>query len=34
MKIDILYKVEVEGKFSINLTTLIAVAQLVISLMS
>jgi len=34
MKIDFHFKVKVEGKFSINLTSLIAVTQLVISLMS
>lgn len=32
MKIDIHYKVKVEGRFSINLISLISVAQLVISL--
>ncbi|SJN20509.1 hypothetical protein CZ797_02190 [Pseudoalteromonas sp. JB197] len=32
VKIDIHYKVKAEGRFSINLISLIAVAQLVISL--
>lgn len=34
MKIYFHFKVKVEGKFSINLTTLIAATQLVVSLMS